>query len=123
MLRACKRLLKPTGVTAYFTIVVAPNLSKSQHRRAVRLGPRAVASNRPVDELMEAAHFDHVKVVDVTQDFLRTARAWAVEFEEHKDELPDILRREWEERQRDRKGIILGIEEGLLLRLLVTGVA
>lgn len=99
-----------------------PNLSKAQHRRAARLGPRAIASSRPVDELMTAAGFDRVQVDDVTAAFLATARAWAEQFDQHEHELRALPGVDWEERQSNRKGIILGIEEGLLLRVLVTGV-
>lgn len=39
-----------------------PVLSKTQQRRAVRLGPRAVYARRPMDELMKQAGFEHVRV-------------------------------------------------------------
>ena len=121
MLRACRRLLKPRGRLAFFTIVAAPGLSESEHRQAVRLGPRATDSTRPIDELMGAARFGSVDVTDVTEDFLHTARAWHSAFARHEAELKDIVGTQWDERQTERGEIIQAIEEGLLRRILVTG--
>ncbi len=108
---------------AFFTIVAAPGLSPSEHRRAVRLGPRATNSTRPVDALMEAARFEAVEIMDVTSSFLETARAWRSEFAEHESELKDTVGPTWDERQRERGEIIQAIQEGLLVRLMVSGTA
>jgi cyclopropane fatty-acyl-phospholipid synthase-like methyltransferase len=123
VLRACRRILKPGGRMALSTIVAAPGLSGPEHRRAVRLGPRATNSTRPIDTLVEAARFDAVEVTDVTSSFLETARAWHTEFAQHESELRDIIGPTWDERQKERGEIIQAIEEGLLLRLLVSGTA
>lgn len=109
---------------AFFTIVMSPGLSKPQHRRAALVGPPAVASTGPVDEQMSAAGFDRVQVVDVTEQFLATARAWLAELEDGEKELRPMLGdAEYAQKRRDRKEIIAGTEEGLLVRLLVAGVA
>lgn len=71
---------------------------------------------------MERAGLEHVAVSDLTEEFLAVARAWQSEFFGHGDELRQLLgEQEWEQRQSDRQGMIRGIEEGLLKRLLVTG--
>ncbi|MGH2787824.1 MAG: hypothetical protein ACRDJV_07920 [Actinomycetota bacterium] len=114
-------MLRPAGRTAYLTIVVSPGLSKSAHRAAVRLGPRAIASTRPLDVLMSAAGFTDVDVTDLTASFLEVARAWQSEFLRHERELKEVMGDEWEERLRDRADMIRGVEEGLLRRVLVTG--
>jgi hypothetical protein len=107
---------------AFITVEITPGLSKAQHRKAAVRGPRAVVSTRPADELMSAARFSEVAVNDVTEDFLRTARAWFRGFDEHKDDLEQVLgAQEWAERQKDRRSMIEAIEEGLLRRLIVTG--
>ena len=107
---------------AFITVEISPGLSKTQHRKAAVRGPRAVASTKPADQLMSAARFSEVAVNDVTEEFLRTARAWFRGFGEHKDDLEQVLgAQEWAERQRDRKSMIEAIEEGLLRRLIVTG--
>ena len=117
MLRACRRLLRRDGRIAYFTIFTTPGLSKRDHRRAVRLGPRAVASRREQAELLQAAGLVEVLETDVTADFLETARRWmsyASKFEgDLRSTVGDTL---FDEQQTDRRAMIAAIEEGLLSR-------
>jgi hypothetical protein len=89
----------------------------------VRLGPRAITSTRPVDELTTAAGFVEVDATDVTDAFLVTARAWLSEWSKHEAELRPILGAELDERRSHREDLISGVEEGLLKRVLVTAVA
>jgi hypothetical protein len=96
-------------------------LTESAHRRAVHLGPRAIASTRPLDALMSSAGFVDVEVTDVTQDFLDTARGWNREFGRHERELRDTLGDELDEIQSHCRARIRGAEEGLLRRVLVSG--
>jgi hypothetical protein len=119
VLRACRRLLRPGGRTAYFTIFTTPGLSKSDHRRAVRLGPRAVASERGQAELLEAAGFTSISERDMTEGLLETARRWL----RHSAELEVDLRRTtgdalFDEQQSAGKQMITAVEEGLLSRAL-----
>jgi hypothetical protein len=122
VLRACRRLLRSGGRIAYFTIFTKPGLSKRDHRRAVRLGPRAVVSRREQAELLDAAGIAEVVETDVTADFLETARRWmnqASTFEnELRKALGDAL---FVEQQADRAKMITAIEEGLLSRALFEG--
>jgi hypothetical protein len=122
VLRASRRLLRPGGRTAYFTIFTAPELSKRDHRRAVLLGPRAVRSSKDQADLLEAAGFVQIEVMDVTQDFLETARRWFTHASELDGELRstlgDVL---FDEQQADRKETITAVEEGLLCRALFVG--
>ncbi len=122
MLRACRRLLRPAGRTAYFTIFTTPGLSKPDHRRAVRLGPRAVNSRREQPDLLEAAGFVQIVVNDVTEDFLQTARRWLSHASELEDELRATIGDElFDEQQTARKEMITAVEEGLLSRALFVG--
>jgi hypothetical protein len=116
-------MLRPAGRTAYLTIIVSPGLSRSDHRNAVRLGPRAIASTRPLDDLMTAAGFTEVEITDLTASFLEVALAWQSEFVRHERELREVMGDEWEERLCDRAAMIRGVEHGLLRRVLVTGSA
>jgi hypothetical protein len=123
VLRACRRLLRPGGRIAYLTIFTTPGLSKREHRRAVRLGPRAVGSDREQPDLLEAAGFAEVEAIDVTNDFLETARRW----HEHAAALEDGLRATlgdvlFDEQQDDRRKLITATEEGLLSRALLVGI-
>jgi hypothetical protein len=122
VLRASRRLLQPGGRTAYFTIFPAPELSKRDHRRAVLLGPRAVRSSKDQADLLEAAGFVQIEVMDMTQDFLETARRWLTHASELDGELRsalgDVL---FDEQQADRRSLITAVEEGLLCRALFVG--
>ena len=92
------------------------------HRRAVRQGPRAVASRREQAQLLEAAGLVEVVETDVTADFLETARRWvsySSKFEgDLRSTLGDTL---FDEQQADRRAMIAATEEGLLSRALFEG--
>ena len=119
MLRACRRLLRPEGQIAFATIAIAPDLSKKDHRRAARLGPRSVSSTRPIGDLVGAAGFEEVEVTDVTKDFVETLRAWFKAFNTNEAELRSLLGERFDERQRGRRDMIDATGEGLLQRLVV----
>lgn len=120
MLRACRRLLRPGGRTAFLTIFVTPGLSKRDHRRAVRVGPRAVRSDREPWDLLQAAGLTDVEAVDLTPEFLETARGW----HDHSVSLERELRAavgeaEFDQQQADRRETVAAIEDGLLSRALL----
>ena len=122
MLRACRRLLRPGGRTAFFTIFVARGLSAPEHRRAVRLGPRAVASRESPEELLHKAGFAEVEEFDVTPEYLRTAEDWLEGSWSLEDGLREVLgSAEFDELQTERRQAISAIREGLLCRSLCVG--
>ena len=120
MLRACKRLLRPAGRVAFYTIFIPSGLSQSEYRRAARAGPAAVASRgREQADLLRSAGFAAVREIDVTEAFLRATRAWyeararyAGQLSEAEGEAP------FHERQRDYRLQAQAIESGLLRRAL-----
>jgi hypothetical protein len=119
VLRACRRILVPRGRTAFFTILTSPGLSRRDQRRAVRLGPRAVASNRVQSELVTAAGFVEVDEIDFTDEFLETVRRWL----RFSRELETALRRTlgddaFDQQLSDRTDMVVAIEAGLLRRSL-----
>jgi hypothetical protein len=110
----------PGGRTAFFTIFIAPGLSRRDHRRAVRLGPRAVASNRAHPDLVAAARFVDVEEIDFTEEYLETARRWL----RFSRQLEPPLRASlgdaaFEEQLTDRTDMVTAIEGGLLKRSLL----
>ena len=124
MLRACRKILVPGGRSAYFTIFVSPGLSRREHRRAVRLGPRAVASDRPESELLAAAGLAEVDEVDVTEEFLETARRWLRFSRELEPALRESLGDDaFDQQLTDRTDMVKAIEEGLLKRSLLVAAA
>ncbi|MBA3728705.1 MAG: hypothetical protein H0W94_05820 [Actinobacteria bacterium] len=119
MLRACGRLLKPGGRTAFFTIFVSPGLSRRDHRRAVRAGPRAVTSRREHRPLLEAAGFVEIEETDVTEEFWQTCGRWIQHAGRLERDLRAALGSElFDEQQADRRAMLAAIEEGLLSRSL-----
>ena len=119
MLRALKQLLRPGGRIAYTTIFVTPGLEPRLRRRAQRSGPRAVGSRTDQRQLLVSAGFTGIEVIDLTDDWLRTARGWLDGWAAHETELSALESPEaFAERQRERHTQLRAIEEGLLRRAL-----
>jgi hypothetical protein len=76
VLRANRRVLRPGGRIAFYTIAVARGLSTAEHRRAVCCGPPAVDTSSDYLSLLRSAGFVELDEVDVTAAYLDTARAW-----------------------------------------------
>ena len=105
---------------AFVTIFVAPGLSASAYRRALRSGPTFVSSRRKDHGgLIASAGFRRIEETDLTAEFLLTSRAWQTERSEHATEM---IAAEGEaafnERQSDLDVQSRAIEAGLLRRSL-----
>ncbi|MFC5993804.1 hypothetical protein ACFQE5_06205 [Pseudonocardia hispaniensis] len=123
MLRASRRVLRPGGRTAFFTIVVAPGLSPAGRRRAAQAGPPAVTSRGRYRDMLWSAGFVEVEEQDVTATYLDTARAWLRGIEEAADDLAAIEPpRVVADRLTRRREVVAAIESGLLRRSLLLGV-
>jgi hypothetical protein len=119
VLRACARLLRPGGRTAFYTIHPAPGLTPAQRRRASRDGPIAVATPREYDEMLAAAGFVDVVQRDATAEFVTAARAWIDQSDWHRDALVAQSGQEaFDDRQRERRAQLRAVEDGLLRRSL-----
>ena len=120
MLRASRRLLRPGGRTAFFTIHPTPGLSPRLRRRAHRDGPVAVASHLSGRDLLERAGFVDVEEVDSTPEFLTVAQAWVDRCEDHRDALAELLGdAEFDQRQTERRIQLQAVRDGLLRRSLL----
>ena len=121
MLRACRRILRPSGRTAFFTIHPAAGLTRAQRRRASRDGPVAVAAGRPHRELLQAAGFTGVTEIDCTADFAATTRAWLRQWDANHQDLVALLGEQAvADRQAERRAQLRAIEDGILARSLLT---
>ena len=121
MLRACQRILRPGGRTAFYTIHPAAGLTAAQRRRASRDGPIAVATTRPHRDLLEAAGYTQVTETDSTAEFAAVTRAWIQHTDANHDDLAALLGQVTvEERQADRRAQLRAIEDGILARSLFT---
>ncbi len=120
MLRACHRSLRPGGRLAFYTIFIASGLSDADYRRAARDGPPAVRARRTDHrDLLAAAGFTAIQEIELTDEFLHTARAWYRGRERY---FAQLVAAEGEasvrERQADSRAQIRAIEAGLLRRSL-----
>jgi hypothetical protein len=123
VLRASRHLLRPGGLTAYYTIHPTPGLSPRQRRRAHRDGPVAVASHLTNRELLERAGFVDIEEIDCTAEFAITARAWVDQCDRHHDALAELLGvDQLDERQCERRIQSRAVEDGLLRRSLLVAV-
>ncbi len=121
MLRACRRILRPGGRTAFFTIHPATGLTATQRRRASRDGPIAVATARPHRQLLEAAGFSQVTETDYTPEFAATTRAWIHQWDANHFDLVALLGEQVvQQRQAERRAQLHAIEDGILTRSLFT---
>jgi len=117
VLRACRRLLRPGGRLAFFTIEVTPDLPPDLHRRAVAAGPPTPAGP-DIAGLLHRARFVDVRAEDRTSDYLATARAWLQARLRHRDEMRPVDPATYDNRIADGRVAIPAIEEGLLRRSL-----
>jgi hypothetical protein len=119
VLRASRRVLCPGGRLAFHTIELSPGLSAARRRRAISIGPPAVAVRTTYPSLFRSAGFIEVDAVDLTAEYLATQRRWLAATLQYevglRDALGDDVVREGIERRRRTVG---AIEEGLLLRTL-----
>jgi len=107
---------------AFLTIHSPPGLSPESAERAADLGPSFVRGMESPEHLLREAGFDRVSVTDVTTRFRTTCLAWGAAFDKLDAPLRAELGDEDYEGEVDRKDAMLaGIDEGLLVRSLVTG--
>jgi hypothetical protein len=117
VLRASRRLLRAGGRLAFFTISIADDLSEMDRRRAAAAGPPA-PDGPHVSKLLERAGFPEVHEVDVTAEFLTTARAWLAARLRHGDTVRPLDPEMYDGRLDQGKAAIAAIEDGLLRRTL-----
>jgi hypothetical protein len=69
--------------------------------------------------MLRDAGFVDIEEHDWTNDFVRVARAWIAQWDEHRVELTDALGDvEFEDRQTERRIQLRAVEDGLLRRSL-----
>jgi len=120
VLRACRKLLRPGGRLAFFTIFVAPDLTAPEYQRALRSGPTFVSSRRRDHAaLIASAGFGRSEETDLTAEFGSTSRAWQTERDKHAAEIITVEgEAAFNERQSNLGVQSEAIEAGLLRRSL-----
>jgi len=104
---------------AFFTITVAPGLTREDHARAVRTGPFRVAADHDMPTLLTRAGFTDVRETDVTEQYLSTAMTWLRVRDEHHGDLERIDPERLAQQQRDMTEAVAAIRAGLLRRSLL----
>jgi len=124
VLRACRRLLRPGGKIAFYTIFIAPAASDADRRRILALGdPPALASSATETELLRSAGFAGIEETDETEAYLRTSRGWYEARQRYAKELRELDGAQaFEEGQENRRKRIAFIEAGLQRRALFVAV-
>jgi hypothetical protein len=119
VLRACRRLLRPGGHTAFFTIYIPAGLSRAERRHAMMAGPPAVSTRHDHHTLLATAGFGDIAETDVTADFSSTLHVW-LEYASERE--PDLRRAMGDElfdaRRSDRRIQSAAVDAGVLRRSL-----
>lgn len=119
MLRASRRVLRPGGRLAFHAIELASDLSVAQRRRAISIGPPAVAVRTSYPSLLRSAGFVATDAIDLTAEYLATQRRWLAATLQHEAGLRSALGDEAvEEGIERRRRTVDAIGAGLLLRTL-----
>ncbi len=116
-------MVKAGGRIAGYVIHTPQGLRREDECRAAELGPSAVAAPALPEDLATSVGFSVIRREDVTAHFRMTCEAIV----RARTELEDALRAEegdegYEEEQQDKRGMLQGIDEGLLLRSLIVAV-
>ena len=120
MLRECRRVLKPGGMVVGLSIHTPPSLTPAQEEQATELGPSLVCGCESPQELIDQAGFSGLEVTDVTARFRRTCSAWLAAMKELEPQLRrDLGDEDFEDELDQKEGMLIGIDEGLLLRSLI----
>ncbi len=119
MLRACRRVLRPSGRIAFHVIFVAPGLSDQERTRAVAAGPPQASASASYADLLASAGFGEIDEVDLTDQYRATAAAWLDESDRATEQLEEIFGvEEYRRAQQERQETLTAIESGLLKRSL-----
>ena len=124
MLRECQRVLKRGGRIAGYVIHTSRDLTPTQVARASEFGPGEVGASGAPEELLHDAGFGVLVVRDVTENFRATCAALL----QARRGLARELRAEegdevFEDELRAKEAMLEGIDEGLLQRSLIVGLA
>ncbi len=107
---------------SFLVIAVADGLSAEEADRALDAGPEHIATGEGYPSLLQAAGFEGVDVVDVTDEYLTTQAAWVREWDAESFELEQLLGVEFAERQTRRRRALATVQAGLMRRYLISAV-
>jgi hypothetical protein len=121
VLSACRRILKPGGRLAFFTIQPTPGLTGNDRRRANAAGPGSGAVRTSYQSMMRSAGFENISATDVTAEYRATQQRWIDTGVRHETSLRTSMGDEmYDDRLDSRRRTLAGLDEGLLARFLYT---
>ena len=121
MLRACRRVLRPGGRTAFHTIQPTPGLTPYRRSKAHAAGPVAVAVPTSYESLLRTAGFVDVTATDLTAEYRATQQRWIDATHRREGDLRRAMGDElFDERATNRSQTLAAIDDGLLSRFLYT---
>jgi hypothetical protein len=120
VLRESHRVLQSSGRVAGYVIHTPDDLSAEDQERATEFGPSFVTASASPAELAASVGFEVVYQEDVSADF----RTIADSLFKARAEVEGVLRAEegddvYEDEQQRRRGMVDGVDAGLLLRSIV----
>ena len=106
---------------SFLVIAVADGLSVAETDVALDAGPEHIDAGPGYPALMDAAGFEDVEVIDVTDDYLATLAAWIRAWDADSTELQQLIGvDEFTERQMRRRQAHATARDGLLRRCLIS---
>ena len=104
---------------AFCTIYIVEGLTPSPYRWARRSGsPGLASSGRSQTELLRSAGFDDIVELDLTEEFLGTARAWGEARRRHVEALRAVEGADFDVRLKENRIRVRAIESGFIRRSL-----
>jgi len=108
---------------SFLVIAVAGGLSVEETDRALELGPQHIAAGDGYRSLLEAASFDGIDIVDVTEEYLLTKAAWIQGQDAESVELEHLFGvDEFIQKQSREREALAAIGDGLMRRYLISAV-
>jgi hypothetical protein len=124
VLRACRRVLRRNGKTAFHVISVPPGLSRGEQIRAVEIGPVHARVDGSYADLLIAAGFGGVEEFDITDQFRETIATWHFASAAAADELEQVYGvEEFRQSQLHHLRRLEAIDDGMLIRSLFVATA
>jgi cyclopropane fatty-acyl-phospholipid synthase-like methyltransferase len=121
VLRATRKVLKPGGRTAFFTIYVPNDVPRPAKRRALNAAPKYGWSRAEHTQLMRSAGFVDIDEADYTEQYHETLRGWHDHSAERSAELVALWGCQlFADRQADRRSAIDAVEAGWQRRILIS---
>ena len=119
-MRECRRVLRPGGSLAGFVVHMSAGLAENEQARAIELGPTALASPAPFEDLLRDTDLHPIVSKDVSAAFLETIGKVLSARQRHEEALLDQFGpEEWEEELARVERLRTGVRAGLLSRSLM----